>query len=383
MDQTITVIEISENGISLLVGYFRNKKPYILSARRSSPLPLDPTTRSLDEQERKGVLLERRNKTKKKLSLGQFGATILLLPSENFSDADSLTTSNPVTYDRITLSDYNSCKLRLPKLRNALRPSSTLVSVVPYLFQADQNTSKDFPRNVKATDFTLFADIHYRANSSYVIYDSLRKEVGRKPYLSFFSAYAAARYRNFINAPESYILVERGERETFVSLIQEKRLKRTTPVGHYGTYSLSKRAAERLSLSPDKGQELLSLFGYSDLGGFPYQPNYSFSVTEMSSAFKDGLIPLADFLKATELSGLPVFLTGKGSRIPDIDKELSLLTLRDVRLFSSPVIGAKESEYLPCLGALYLSSLPYQPSLESGKKTQQQFELGKEPLKRE
>ena len=89
MNNTITVIDIEESGISLVTGYYLNGKEYILSARHSSPLALDPETHFFDAKQVKETLLERRNKRRESLSDGHFGATILLLPSEGFFSVDS------------------------------------------------------------------------------------------------------------------------------------------------------------------------------------------------------------------------------------------------------------------------------------------------------
>lgn len=384
MNNTITVIDIEESGISLVTGYYLNGKEYILSARHSSPLALDPETHFFDAKQVKETLLERRNKRRESLSGGHFGATILLLPSEGFLSIDSKNGTTFVAGDRISILDYNSCNLRIRK-RCENNAGASIVSVIPFLFYADRTKYKTFPLGAKARELGIDSDVHRISHTRDTYYKNRMAQVGTKPYLTFFSSYARTNYRNSINCPESYLNLDISEKECVLTYVDKGRLRMTAPInnGGLGIDYFAYSASQELKISKEYSRELLETFGFSDLDGFPYQSDDPFTVPERKKAFVKALSPIVEFLQQTKISGIPLILTGEGSKLVGIKEELSHQTGLATNVFSSPVIGAKDPCYLACLGAIHLSSYEYQPTPAEGKNTQQQYDLGKDPLKRE
>lgn len=382
MNNTITVIDIEKSGISLVTGYHFNDKEYILSARHSSPLAVDSQTRFFDRKQLKETLLERMNKTKSSLADGNLGGRILLVSSEGFEALTERNSSTAVAGERVSFQDYASCNLRLRRRCEGEKANYTAVSIVPYSFLADNTSYKSFPSGIKGQLLTVYSDAQRLPSTIYSFFQKRRTEIGRKPYLAFFSAYARTDYRNSTNAPSEYLVLDLNEQECTLSYVSQHRLLRTRPIG-CGIGNIIYDASKKLNISYSHCKELINLFGISGLCGFPYQGNDVFTAEERKEAFSKSLEPISLFLKNTGFTNVPLFLTGEYGNLVGLKEELSKQTGLRTQLFSAPLIGAKDACYLPCIGAIRLSSYSYQPTPAEGSKTQQQYDLGKEPFKRD
>ncbi|MDD6241227.1 MAG: hypothetical protein PUA93_06590 [Eubacteriales bacterium] len=360
MKEFITAITFSRRKISVLSGFARPGKVYVLKALSS---PLLPATKDgfMEKEEAEQALTSLLSETKNELG-GSLSVTLALLPAIDYSVYRGENTSTLVS-DTVTQHDFINIANMIRK--SAKVDNKTIFYCDPLFFTPEGGEkSRKFPLGTKTSSLAMQADMHMIHQNAYRFYEDICKSCGLDLSFTALSCFASSSYLSLFSSPERYSLLSLEEDQCEVASLTGGHLASASNIP-YGLEDMNEKASSLLSLSPAKTREYARLFGLRKKTGFPYQTPEGKTLEEISQAFEESLSPLVEEIAKQLKDDSPIIFVGKGANMEGLDQFFSNRLGKKVYLFNGASLGARESGYLPCLGGIALSSYPYQTKKNS------------------
>jgi hypothetical protein len=384
MQNLVTAIEFASSGIRLVSGYCFHGKVYVTGALEGDALPLDKDGRlaKKETEQSLAILLS----AAKKQGTKEIGALIVCLPPDGFvvksGDGRSTTVDPESRIDKI---DFTNCVNMINKEVKA--DGKTVVFDDPFSFTDDNKHSyQTFPIGVKSDQLLVSADAEMIDSDSYQHYQQILQDLSLSPYLRLVSPMCGTSFINAFNAPESYLALDIEKDFSYLSYVQDKRLLDSKTLKGGVSMALS-QASALLSVSPERASEFLNLYGFAADAGFGYFTDEKKTLKDIAAAFRAGFDPLRkdiqDFAQEKGVTAeQPLILFGPGSDIQGLDRFLTESLSRNVIIFTSKIIGARNKVFLNCLGAIRVTSNAYLGEVASARRRESDDAMKKSSFSR-
>lgn len=368
-DNVVTVIDFSSSGIRLVTGYHFKGTVYILNALEGDSIPLDENG-YLNKKYAEESLTTLIYKAKETLK-NNLGVFIALLPPDGFtvqSQSERCTSVDPSS--KIVQLDYNNCINQIDK--RIQTAGKKIVYHDPVTFDVDNRSGYDtFPMGASSKELQVFADVHLIDEKSYNHYTSILNDCKISIYMYLVAPFATVSFINSMNIPKTFLCLDVGKDYSYFSYVSNRRLSCSNKFPFGITNAVSK-ASQILDLSFDKTLEYLKYFGFHREDEIAFISEEDKPLDEIVDAFEESFKPLIDLIdisvkKYNVDDTTSLVLTGTGADIVEFDNYLLKELKRDNKVFIPKVIGAKDKIFTNCIGAILISSLPYQSPITEAK----------------
>ncbi len=373
MNNIVTAIEINPSGIRLVTGYVYQEKVYVMEALIGDSIKVDANgfMDSKETEESIRVLLSTA-KNALKCDLKNF---IILLPPDEFQVKYASTTT-VIMQETVQTQDFVNCN----NMINKKAKETNLVCIYddPVFFSTD-NSSKSaiFPLGFKAENLSCEVDVHIISKVTFDYYAQIIKNLNIIPHLNLVSSFSLGKYLCSFKAPASFFTLYVDKDTCTLTLMKEKRISFSKV--YDASYSqLVEFASRKLKITSERMDELIQTFGIMENETYPYRTEEGFNLSDIANAVKNSFSDFESIrndMNTIDPSGLiPVSLFGSIRQIDGLDSALVNFFQRSAQQFSSKVYGARSDEFLPCLGAIRLTSNSYLTPFEEREVTKNRAE---------
>ena len=270
--------------------------------------------------------------------------------------------------NRITQLDYANCINIIQKEVREVGMEAVCCS--PFLFVYDNKVQREFLPGEVSEKLTVKADCLLLDSVEVRRYRKIFNDLDIFPYLELVDVYAALSFLMGGKIPERFLFLSLGEDEYVLSLVEEGRLLFAENLER-GLRDDVHDLAKSLSADDREARTFVDLFGFSSGKGLinplPHVLSQEEGREKIEKVFKPLLDAIDDLCHRLNLEGnIPLALFGPGTEIPDIDFFLLEKTKRKAYIVDNNTIGARSQDFIPTLGAIKASSLPYQLSSHEG-----------------
>ena len=370
-------IEITSDSIKLLIGYEEDKKAVCVFTKE---VPISGLVRNgnvVDENGLTEVLKTLHSPIideKKRLSVtvNEVGFVLPNMYFRALSKSESINTID--TNNEVSRQDITNVITLVKK--STLPPefdNFQIIDIVPESFILDGGRRfPDPPLKQNSSSLRLDAFIHVLPSDIYTNYINAIQNAGFRTTKVAASAYCNSIYFSSLdNVPSNYLLLDIGAKLTSLSLIGQGKPYQSLCI-HFGGDYLIAAVSAQTGLDYQVAEKLIHDYGYDLRKRVFSRPIYSDSNSGISLAQKDlnGIL-LKEFNdranlfqdayktleKLGDISGLPVLMTGGGSRLFGIEILLkSILSGKSFYPINPSAIGARNPSYSSLLGMTLLQS---------------------------
>lgn len=378
MKNKVTVIEMTPTFIRLLCGYTLNNNVYVLQALEGEDFTLEeglPVVREAADSLR--LLIENAKKTLNETDIGPF---ILALPPYRFAASESFsTTATADTNSVLSLNDYKNCINRAMKEKKT--HDNTAIYCAPFRFSTDNNDALfQYPEQCLTNAFAIYADVHTIDSTYYKRYKEILNKAQVEPYLEIVSTYGSSYFIDSFRPNMShYLLLDLEKEYSYLSYVDSGRLKLSVPLKE-NINNVLQVSSQTLHIPVKKVEELMQIYGFFSTPGFDYYMENGLSLKDTSSCFMASFRPIAmevqEMIQRYDISlEVPLIIYGAGAQIEELSGLFMKLLSRNCSTFEPHIFGAQGGSYDNCLGAILLSSLPYQKAEDYRSKEYNEFHL--------
>lgn len=364
---SITAIDLSGPEVRLVSGYFNaeTKSVMVIGAVKGEPLPVDK--QGFLETDATVASL----KTLLPMAFSNPGVkaentfyVAILPPTGLLVKAGQGRTAT--VGSGICFTDYQNCTNIIT--RQVKEPGKTVVSIDPYSFLYSGNTTAVFPVGQSSDDLEVYGDAYLIDTESYRHSVDILEKAGISPYLLLVSPFCGMSFINSFEGPNDYDWLSLGERESVLCFVKEKRLFSSDTLP-FGIADLLQHVSDTLRLPLSTVTEYSHLYGFRD-DMFPdFLTQEGKSLHTIGLAFQQGLQDLIAaikkiFLRDKILESRPLLFSGSGTTsIEGLKEYLGIQLSMNTYLVTASAVGARDKEYLACLGGIVTAFHPYQPPL--------------------
>jgi len=393
-NKQIAALEISNRTIKLVIGYVLDNKVNVLHKIKK---PLSVSFKdgdifdigSLSDDLSKIQVCESNIKnTKLKFNINEVS---LVLPSYGLQVYRSVKSTNTISniskIDKIDISNA----LALVRKEKIPSPNDVLVDIIPTLFALDDGKTYTIPPLGKiSSNVSIDANVYTLPRKMIADMKRACENAGMRPTREIISSIGVASYlKNMNYQHQTYVLVDFGEKTTTLSFVGKNTLY-SSNFFSLGIEDLVEQIAQKLNIARDKAEEYKNLFGL-DQRKTSYNPVLARTSDEDGTVHKytkeDIYQITSDFLETwmdyflgshnnlmdnqrigEERRSIPLVFIGEGAKLNGLESYLSkMLPSTPISFVYLDSIGADESEFINCLGAIYVSS-QYRGALEDENK---------------
>lgn len=371
MNNIVTSIELTKSGIKLVSGYVLNNQVYVLYKAFSDKIPSD-THGLLDEKILISTLTSLLNDAKNRLK--ELGYFVLLISPDDFQVV-TRSTSTYISSQTISQKDYYNCSHMLANgVENAI-PSFHYVYVDPITFISQEcGETVDFPIDKRSNSLGITADIHMIPKATLNYYLSIFEKFNIVPYLTLVSPFSSSSYLLKQNAPKTFYLLDIEKNHSSFSFVNKRHFNYSKQFD-IGLNDIIEKSKNILNVDYDRMSDLIYKFGLDDNVTFQYFTDEKLSLTDISSALKQGFSSFSfinDLIKECEDDiSIPIILLGDCKNISSLGLYLGTLFNKKIINFSLKVIGAREDKFLPCIGGISITSNTYMNPMNDKKRHNQ------------
>lgn len=372
MANNVTAIELSTSGIRMTVGYVQNGKVFVLQALQGERIPLDGDGKISVQASEESIALLFQTARKALGERFDFGPVIAIFPSHSFKSKEG--EGSTLTVDKashISQLDYANCINIIQK--EVKEDGFAAVCCSPFLFIYDNQVKREFlPGNV-SEKLTVKADCMLLDSGDVQRYRKIFNDLDIFPYLELVDVYAALCFLMATNIPEKFLFLSLAEDEYCLSIVEERRLLYAESHAK-GLVEGLKAFANKTGADLKEATTFARLFGFQEdeesiFAPLPHVLTLQEGRKKFEESFSDLLSSIQDLCREIHVEqNIPLVLYGVGSEIPGIDGFLSEATGRETYIVNNNSIGARNQDFIPCLGAIKASSLPYQLSSHEGRR---------------
>lgn len=358
MNDIVTAIEINPSGIRVVSGYVYQEKVYVLQALVGNSIKVD-TNGFMDSKETEESIRLLISEAKSILKCDLKSFIILLPPDEFFIKNASMSTVT--TSETVSTQDYENCINMINK--KAKESNCVCVYDDPVFFSTDNSSqSTIFPLGMKAETLNTEVDVHMISKVTFDYYAQIIKNLNIIPYFNIISSFSLGKYLCGFKAPASFFTLYVDKNSSTLTLMKEKRVLFSKV--YDASYSeLVEYASRKLNISSERMDELIETFGVLDDESYPYRTEEGFSLSDIANAVKTSFSDFEQIRKdMNELDPegkVQISLFGTVRQYEGLDMTLISYFGRAAQQFSAKVFGARNDEFLACIGAIKLTSSPY------------------------
>ena len=372
MANNVTAIELARSGIRMTIGYVQNGKVFVLQALQGDRIPVDSdggiSVKAAEESI--ALLFETARK-----ALGRdfdFGPVIAVFPGRHFRSREGEATTLTVDkLNHIRPLDYSNCISMIQK--ETREDGYAAVCCAPFLFVYDNQARGDFLPGQVSEKLTVKADCLLLESNDVHRYRKIFNDLDIYPYLELVDTYAGLCFLQGTSIPEKFLFLSLCEDHVSLALVEERRLLFAKTLED-GISDFVLDFAKRGKAPLPEAWQFARLFGFVPdaehvFSPLPHATTIDSARTELEKAFSPLLASLASLAEDLRLEqNVPLVLFGSGTEIPGIDAYLSEGCGRECYIVNNNTIGARSQDFIPCLGAIKASSLPYQLSSNEGQR---------------
>lgn len=379
----IAALEISNRTYKLVIGYvLDNKVDILLKIKKPLSVPFKDgdifDIGSLSDDLSKIQVCESNIKNAKlKFNVNEVS---LVLPSYGLQVYRSIKSTNTISnvskIDKIDISNA----LALVRKEKLPSPNDVLVDIIPTLFGVDDGKSYTIPPLGKtSSNVTIDANVYTLPKKMIGDMKKACENAGIKVGREVISSIGVISYlKNIDFQHQTYVLVDFGEKTTTLSFVGKNTLY-SSNFFSLGIEDLVEQISLKLNVTREQAADFKNLFGL-DMRKTVYNPVLAKNIDEAGNErkyTKDDILQISfDFLKnwldyftgslnnllsnqninSDELN-IPLVFIGSGSKLNGLKEYmLKMLPSSQITFVNLDTVGANESEFINCIGAIYVSS---------------------------
>ncbi len=372
MANNVTAIEIAQSGIRMAIGYVQNGKVYLLQALQGERIPLDSDGGISVKAAEESIALLFQTARKALGANFDFGPVIAIFPGKNFRCKEGEGTTLTVDkLNHIRQLDYSNCINMIQK--ETREDGYAAVCCAPFLFVYDNQAKREFLPGLSSEKLTVKADCMLLDSNDVHRYRKIFNDLDIFPYLELVDVYASLCFLQGTFIPEKFLFLSLSEDHVTFSLVEERRLLLSESLD-LGIADFIKGFSTQSGAPLKEAETFVRLFGFvADTDHIVAPLPHVTTLDTIRRVLEKAFAPILG--KADELSdslhleqNVPLVLFGSGAEIAGIDAFLSEGTGRECYIVNNNSIGARSQDFIPCLGAIKASSLPYQLSSNEGQR---------------
>lgn len=380
MNNNRTVIEITPVSLRVLTGTVKEQSVYVIDSVETGKIGKE--NGYFIEREFVLELQQALNKIRKDTAV-DLGPYIVLYPPIGFS----IGTDRGDIYlgdeqNGVRRSDYESCIARAKDKCRNLNDGRHLLNCAPFQFATNlQQGLNLFPLGTSAKQIAVDFDLHFISDDYYkVMHDMIYKALGMNPHLELISTYAHSSYLKLSGLMDEYLLADLDWDYTYVSHVKQNRIVASSKID-LGIKDIIDKCANRLKVSQERCKELIETYNFTDNPHFMFRTEEGLDLKDTCKVFCEEFQALAQALYDSISDwnvdeNVSLLLSGYGSTIENIDGLFARLLARNCAEVDRKVLGLTKGTFDSLLGAIYLSSLKYQPTMEQAKKKMETMKFG-------
>ena len=375
MEKSVAVLEISSSCVKIVIGYELEGKPQIIYTLVKPTHQIVDNGRFVDVPTLQTILrgLTKISDVSAKLNI-KISEVVLLLPPFGLE----IFTTNQIT--TVVGEESKVSNVDIRNVYNLIRkgqipPNHALVDIIPDKFELDDGrTYLNPPLGEPSNALIINAKLHTLPKVIVQNYEGITEDSGLAIKRSFISSFAA---NELISSnkenPQDYILVDIGSHITTVNAIGGKQLI-SSRYFNWGGHKITSKIATAFNISENEAEKIKITYGldckHTDFpvticitdDGNGHETKHLAS--ELAEIVKSELISFVNQLNMVinnlfqgfdlnSIRQLPIILTGGGSNlnglVPFIETKLQS---GGIKTFSPNTIGARNSIFTNCLGAI-------------------------------
>lgn len=353
-------VEISNDGVKLLVGYYYEGKVYVLHALQSMSTAL--TNGYINDAKQitlavKELITSAESQLNKKID----EVVLCLPPVDVIVKTETAVTSTVAADSIVRTSDSMNVLMMIRK--KVVEPGKKIVTNTPYSFLLDNGQNyRTLPENLQSNSLTIEADAELIDEVIYNTYQSAVENAQVKVIQCFTAPHAAAKLlESYEQIPSQYILLDIGAKMTSMSIIVENRLLYTNFIA-FGGEDIKKAVANTFEMDTEKAEKYIHVYGLQDSPSFTFKTDDGFTLEELKATIIKSLHTLVNqinsYIAYLGLEELPTFvLSGGVANLYELSDYLREVFDVSVMVFNPMNFGARNKSYVNLLGAIKCISL--------------------------
>lgn len=368
---TMDIIEMTESGVKLIVGYVHKNIVYVLHALESTYSHLNKG-QIADKEQMSEAIKEVINSASHSLNR-KIQDLVLVIPPLELKIASDEGHTNTVSKDgSVKKFDVsNAISILLKKLD--MGKDEKMIDVVPYRYAYDNNVqTRFFKDDIYSNTINISANVYYCEQKYYETMVVAIKDAGFNVSRTLFAPVCLVSLLSSYNIPDKFLFLDFGAGLTTFGLASGGRLVKSQ-VLNYGSEDLTHALMNKFHLSYDRADYLKKVYGLSDNPDIEFTFEEGFKVQDIKDTLIESLNTLIDFMRKYVLEFdipefYPIFLTGGGSNLFGIETYISSAFQIGVSLYTPEFFGARNKAYSNLVAALMHLSIYSENYIKENKK---------------
>lgn len=353
-------VEISNDGVKLLVGYYYEGKVYVMHALQSTSASL--TNGYMNDAKQitlavKELITSAENQLNKKID-----EVVLCLPPVDVIVKTETAVTSTVGADSL-VNQSDSANVLMMIRKKVAEPGKKIVTNTPFSYLLDNGQNyRTLPNKVQSNSLTIEADAELIDETIYNAYQSAVENAQVKVIQCYTAPHAAAKLlESYEQIPSQYILLDIGAKMTSISIIIENRLLHTNYVA-FGGDDIKRTVANAFEIDGEKAERYINIYGLQDSPSFDFKTEDGFTLDELKATITKSLQTLVNHINGyigyLGLEELPTFvLSGGVANLYELSDYLREVFDVSVMVFNPLNFGARNKSYVNLLGAIKCISL--------------------------
>ena len=370
MKNVMTVIEISNSFIKLVIGEVQDKKLAVLYVKKYPIRNLVENGNIIDKE----TLVETLSKVNPidddNYDIHQLiDDAVIVFPSYGLEIYSTSQITSVISRERI-VENQDIINLYSIISNKKLPINNDLIDIVPEAYKIDSGEVYNVPPIGKSSrDITIRVDVHTLPKKFNNEYTSLFQNAGINIAHKVASSFASNELLKTMDLPNNYFLVDIGSNSTSISLVGNHKLLATRSFA-WGGNNITERIMECFNINEKEAERMKCLYGIDERkmnflyplgktrdGKEWYREDLNKIIYECLDKFVSlSQVPieqLAQKYGVENFKNMPLVLIGGGSKLKGLANYLRpKFNGTNINVVAPHVIGARDPSLCSCLGAI-------------------------------